>query len=53
MKTKGMKNLFILFTIIVMLLLQSSLASAQAQNGYHKQGLFGLQFVMIITWNET
>jgi len=53
MKTRGMKNLFILFTIIVMLLLQSSLASAQPQNDYHKQGLFGLQFVITIAWNET
>jgi hypothetical protein len=53
-KTRGMKNLFIIFTIIVMLLLQSSLASAQPQNDYPKQDLFGLQFVMNITWgNET
>lgn len=53
MKKRGKKNFFILFTIIVMLLLQSSLASAQPQNDYHKQGLFGLQFVMTISWNAT
>jgi len=54
MKTRGMRNFFILFTIIVMLLLQSSLASAEPQNGYHKQGLFNLQFFVNISWgNET
>ena len=53
MKTRGMKKFFILFTIILMFLLQSSFASAQPQKDYHKQGLFGLQFVMTITWNET
>ena len=37
----------------MMLLLQSSLASAQQQNSYDKQGLFGLQFVMTISWTET
>ena len=36
-----------------MLFLQSSLASAQPQNSSHKQGLFGLQFVMTISWNAT
>jgi hypothetical protein len=53
MKKKGMKKVLILFTIIVMLLLQSSPVSAQSQNDYHKQGLFGLQFVMTISWSET
>ena len=38
-----------------MLLLNNCLASAQPQKGSQKQGLYGLQFVMIISWgaNET
>ena len=51
MKKKGMKKILILFAIIVMLLLQSSLASAQLEKGSQKQSLFGLQFVMNITWD--
>jgi len=51
MKRKGMKNLFLLLTIVMMLVLQSSLASAQPQNSSHKPGLFGLQFFMTVFWN--
>jgi hypothetical protein len=51
MKRKGMKNLFIVSTIIMMFVLQSSLASAQPQNSSYKPGLFGLQFVMDVFWN--
>src|SRR4030042_1130719 len=55
MKKKEMKKVLLLFTIIVMLLLQSSLISAQPQKEYQQQGLFGLQFVMTISWgaNQT
>ncbi|HUS98983.1 MAG TPA: hypothetical protein VMY59_01525 [Candidatus Thermoplasmatota archaeon] len=55
MKKKGMKKILILCAIIVILLLQSSLASAQSQKDYQKQGLFGFQFAMTISWsgNET
>ena len=54
MKTRGMKNFFILSIVIVILLTNSSLALAQPQNGYHTQGLFNLQFVMNLCWgNET
>jgi hypothetical protein len=51
MTARGVKNYFILGTIIVILLTNSSLAVAQSQNGYHPQGLFNLQFVLSITWN--
>ena len=56
MKTRGMRIFFILCTVIVILLTNSSLAIAQPQDGYHTQGLFfNLQFVMTISWgaNET
>jgi len=52
MKTRGMRNFFILS--IVILLTNSSLALAQPQNGYHPQGFFNLQFVIDLSWgNET
>jgi hypothetical protein len=55
MKKKGMKKILILCATIVILLQQSSLASAQSQKEYQNQGLFGLQFVMTISWgaNQT
>jgi hypothetical protein len=46
-----MKKILILCAILAILLLQSSLASAQSQKDYHKQGLFGFQFAMTISWN--
>jgi len=51
MKKRGMRNFFILFTIIVVLLLQSSLVSAQPQSGYHPGCFFNLQFVMNLSWS--
>jgi hypothetical protein len=55
MKKKGMKNLFLILTIIMMLVLQSSLVSAQSQISSYKPGLFGLQFVITVFWyaNDT
>jgi len=55
MKKRGMRNFFILCTIIVIILTNGSTALAKPQNGYQPQGLFNLQFVMNITWgaNET
>lgn len=51
MKKKGMKIILILCATIVILLLQSSLVSARSQKDYPKQGLFGFQFVMTISWS--
>ena len=50
-----MKKILILCATIVILLLQSSLASAQSQKDYQNQGIFGLQFVITISWgaNQT
>ena len=41
------------YTVIVIILTNISVASAQPQKGSHQQSLFGLQFVMTIIWNET
>ena len=46
-----MKKALILFTIIVILLLNCSLVSAQPQKSSYKQGLFNLQLVMTISWD--
>jgi len=54
MKKRGMRNFFILCTIIVIILTNGSTALAKPQNGYQPQGLFNLQFVMNLSWgNET
>jgi hypothetical protein len=54
MKTRVMRNRIAVYTIMVILLTNISVASAQPQKGSHKQGLFDLQFVMTISWgNET
>jgi hypothetical protein len=55
LKTRGTKIFFILCTVIVIILTNSSTALAKPQNGYRPQGLFNLQFVLNVSWpgNET
>jgi hypothetical protein len=52
MKTRRIRNLFILWSIIVILFSSSFSAVAQPPGSHHPQGLFfNLQFVMIVSWN--
>lgn len=54
MKTRVMRNRIVLYTVIIILLTNISVASARPEQGNIKRGLFNLQFVMNIIWgNET
>jgi hypothetical protein len=53
MKTRVMRNCIVLYSVIIILLTNISIASARPEQGNNKQGLFGLQFVMTISWYET
>jgi hypothetical protein len=54
MKTRVMRNLVVICSVIILLLTNISVASGRPEQGKNKQDLFNLQFVMNITWgNET
>ena len=50
MKTTRMMKYSVLFVVIVILFTSSPFAIAQSQDGYHPQGIFNLQFVLIASW---
>jgi len=53
MKTRRMRNLLILWSVIVILFGSSFSAAAQPPSGYCPQGLFHLMFVINISWNAS